>query len=92
MVRVLTMMIAAAFMSVTFAGSSFADSDSENKHDYKYEKKEKDDSSSKYGDRDEKDRSNYRNDPVSNTLNHVNNSIDRVGQKINQAREWWQFW
>ncbi|MDQ6997730.1 MAG: hypothetical protein Q9M17_03360 [Mariprofundus sp.] len=107
MLRIFTVLIALTFMSVTFAGSSYADSNSK-QHD-KYENKdhgsEKD--HDRYGDKDERDGRDFRHEqndnrsntagssahgPVSNSLNHVGNTLDQAGRKIDQAREWWQFW
>lgn len=99
MTRLLTIFAAVLCMSVAYAGNSYADSDSDDKSEYKYEKKhdKSHDDGRKHKDdnrRDYRDGSNSMrsNDPVNQNIDRAINHVSKIERKMDQAREWWQFW
>jgi len=105
MTRLFAILIAVGFLSVSHAGSSFADSDwDDSKHEQKHDKYDDDnDHHHKYKqneNRQQDERSSKApahqdsrsGNPVSKSLNAVSNNVNKAADKINQAKEWWQFW
>jgi len=104
MLKWVAMFMTVAFMTTANVNLACADSDREHDEHNKYEKKHEkdDDDAHKKYDREKSHRtdpyvdarqnSNRPSDPISKGLNAAGNNIDKLNQKVQQAREWWQFW
>lgn len=104
MFKWVAMFMAATFMATVNINLACADSDRKHDEHNKYEKKHEkydDDSRKKYDTEkshhanpsvDRRQNNNRPTDPISKGLNAADNNIDKLNRKVQQAREWWEFW
>jgi len=90
MTRSFATLIAVGFLSVSRIETSYADSNhDDDKHEQKYDTdRQHDEHSSSFESQPDSPSGN----PISQNLDALSNSVNKAANKINQAKEWWQFW